>query len=202
MKNLILVLIVVILSSCNNSKIEKETPNQNQIVSDDDIYEIINMVLIESANAIKIDGLKESPYKYLIDKDLDSLFNHNASMEIACVDSAFTKSDLKFINQQIQDRKNFRFKKEFLKIKSLEIISADTIQKMIVEAARNRNENFYGLYFKKYKKWYYTIGLPVFSKDKKTVFIKFNSFRSGQTMVYKKVKNKWVYFCSGGCWAA
>ncbi len=200
MKNLLFLLVVVTFLSCNNSK-NLENFHDNA-VSENDIYEIVNLVLTESENAIKSHGLKESPYKYLIDKDLDSLFNNRDITEIKCIDSAFAKNDFEFIDKQIENRKDFRFKKSLLKIKSLDIISADTIQKMILEGSKSQSESFYSLYFKKYKKWYYTIGLPVFSKDKKTVFVKFNSFRSGQTLVYKKVNNKWKYFCSGGYWVA
>lgn len=200
MKNLLIVLILI-LTSCKNSNQKKEIELENQTITDNDIYEIVNLILKEHDKAMEKDGYKISPYKYILDKDFEPLFNKTDSTYLFKKDTIFSMEDLNFIQKQIIERKNFKFIS--VHIKSKEIISGDTIKKIINEPFKYSGNNFYERYHKKYgKEMFYTIGLPIFSKDKKTVFIKFDSFGWGYSLIYKKVNNKWKYYCEISNWIA
>lgn len=188
------------LSSCKNSDSNTKPNVSTTTITDSDIYEIVNLILDETDNASKIDGLKTNPYKYILDKDLEPLFNRVDSIALLKTDTLFSKEDLKFINKQINSRKDFKFKSDF--IKSKKIIPAEVIQNIMKDCEKNGGR-FYDKFHEKFgDDLYYTIGLPVFSKDKKTVFIKFDSFGSGRTIVYKKIKNNWKYYCLVCAWQA
>lgn len=200
MKNFTFILLLSLLS-CKNSDSNRKLNTENIIsVTDNDIYEIVNFVLDEHDKAMKVDGFKINPYKYILDKDIEPLFNHGDSIVLVKTDTLFSKEDLLYIEKQINNRKNFRFKSNF--IKSKKIISAEIVKSMLNEKGRG-GKSFYEIYERKFgKDMFYTIGLPVFSKNKKIVFIKFDSFGSGKTLIYKKVNNKWKYYCSISDWIA
>ena len=190
----------LILIGCKNFNPENKLEVNNQ-VTDEDIYEIVNFVLEEHDKAMEKDGFKINPYKYILDKDLYELFTKSDSINIFETDTIFSKEDKKYIQHQIDNRKDFRFKSNFIKTKK--IISSDTIYKILHEPSKYPGNNFYERYHNKYCEGeYYSIGLPIFSKDKKTVFIKFDSFGSGYTLIYKKINNKWEYYCQFSNWIA
>ena len=200
MKKLILILFLILIA-CQKSNQVIEVKNTNETsVTDSDIYEIVNLVLYEYDEASKRDGFKENWYKYVLDRDLEPLFTHNDSIVLIETDTLFTKEDLKFIEKQIFERKDFKFQTKFLKSKK--VIRAEIIRNMI-DSCYKYNYSFPKAYLKKFgNDRHYTIGLPVFSKDKKTVFLKIDSYGSGTTMIFKKVNNKWKYYCSTGSWIA
>ena len=119
MKNLIIILLLILIS-CKNDSLEIDNNNKNPNISDQEIYEIINLVLKKRDWALKnVDGLKINPWIYLIDKDTEKLFNRSDSIAIMKTDTIFSKADLKFIEKQIIDRKDFRFKSKFITSKKV-----------------------------------------------------------------------------------
>ena len=117
MKKLILILFLILIA-CQKSNQVIEVKNTNETsVTDSDIYEIVNLVLYEYDEASKRDGFKENWYKYVLDRDLEPLFTHNDSIVLIETDTLFTKEDLKFIEKQIFERKDFKFQTKFLKSK-------------------------------------------------------------------------------------
>jgi hypothetical protein len=198
MKYLILILLTVFLS-CNFSNDKKKNDKQNLSISESEIYEVVNSILDEQDEIMRKDGLEINPYKYVLDKDYEPLFSKNDSILIFKTDTLFSKKDVEFMQKQIVERKNFKFNSD--SIKSKIVISADTIKKLLNR--RPPGNNFFEEYKLRFgKRMFYTIGLPIFSIDKKTVFIKIDSFGSGKTLIYKKVKNKWVYYCQSTNWIA
>lgn len=177
---------------------KKAQPN-SVAVSDSEIYEIVNLVLDEFDEAMRNDGFKVNPYKYLLDRDLEPPLSEDDSIVFTKTDTIFTKEDLIFISSQISDRKNFKFHAD--SIKSKQLLSSDLIKEMIENSYKDRID-FKDTYLQKYGSGCYQIGLPLFSKDKKMVVLRINQFGSGETRVYKKVNEKWKYYCSFGTWIA
>jgi len=125
MKKLV-ILLIIIFAGCKKSGTDTKIDNKITKIEDRDIYEIVNLILEKKDSAvIHIDGLKKSPWQYVIDKDSSPIFNSMDSLTIMKNDSIFSKADLKFIDKQIQDRKDFKFQDGF--IKSKKIISSKTI---------------------------------------------------------------------------
>ena len=104
----------LILIGCKNFNPENKLEVNNQ-VTDEDIYEIVNFVLEEHDKAMEKDGFKINPYKYILDKDLYELFTKSDSINIFETDTIFSKEDKKYIQHQIDNRKDFRFKSNFIK---------------------------------------------------------------------------------------
>ncbi|MFT3796610.1 hypothetical protein [Flavobacterium sp.] len=203
MKNFAIALLSLsIFIGCKNQQ-EKPIPIAAE-VTDKEIYEIVNLVIAEHEQAIKHD-MREgvpSPYQYFLDRSLDPFFNKSDSLKLFSGDSIFSKHDLDFVGRQIQERKNFRYDKDEIKSKTLKVISIDTIRHLIEERKRT-GKGFYELYTKKLGKgWYYSIGIPLFSKDKKTVFINFDTFGAGSSVIYRKINNRWQFYCHVSSWAA
>ncbi len=200
MKNFPLILLLGLLG-CKNANSERKPNAANaSLVTDNDIYEVVNYILDEHDKAMKVDGFKVSPYKYLLDKDCEPLFNHQDSIVLVKTDTLFSKEDRLFVEKQIKDRKNFRFKSDF--IKSKQIIASAIVKEMIREKSET-GKSFYEICERKFgEDRYYTIGLPVFFKNKKMVFIKIDSFGSGQAIILKKINNRWKYYCTTSNWIA
>jgi len=137
-----IVYLFLILISCKNSN-EKYVAIESN-VTDSEIYEVVNLVLSNKEEAIKRDMIKgaESPFKYLLDKDSGKTFDKNDSIKIFTGDSIFSNKDLSFIQKQINSRKNFKFNKDSIQIKSLKIISGDTIRSLIENGLKNPTKNF------------------------------------------------------------
>ncbi|RZL41996.1 MAG: hypothetical protein EOP00_24000 [Pedobacter sp.] len=200
MKILRVLLIILILSGCEKHE-SKKFANKKE-VTDSDIYEIVNLVVKDADNGLKKEGIKRELYKYLLDRDYyGEVFNRADSTVFTKSDTVFSKEDLKFIAQQIKKRKKFKFKQEYIREKV--IISADTIQRMLEKKLTISNYDFYKAFEIRFgNTWYYTIGLPVFSLDKKTAFIKLDGFGSGHSMIYKKINGKWKLHCIISGWIA
>lgn len=197
MKKLFLILLLIPVGCQNLDQVSKADKIN---VTDSDIYEIVNFVLYEYDKESKREGFKENFYKYVLDRDLEPLFTHGDSIALIKTDTLFTKEDKKYIEEQLIERKNFRFQSQFLKSKK--VIRAEIIRNMIDSCYKN-GYNFHKAYLNKFgNDRHYTFGLPVFSKDKKTVFLKIDSLGYGTTMIFKKVNNKWKYYCSTGSWIA
>ncbi len=186
MKYLTLSLILTLLS-CTFSNEKKKNTSQHLSVTESEIYEVVNTVLADEDK-----NFKTSPFKYLLDKDYsEEFFSKRDSIIIFESDTIFSKKDKLFLQKQVIDYKDFRFSRD--SIKSKIVISSDTIKKML--NGRPPGNNFFTAYELRFgEEMFYTIGLPIFSIDKKTVVVKIEGFGSGKTLIYKKVKNKWVYY--------
>jgi len=182
-----LILLLIVLSSCKKANNQIDT---NLKVTDNDIYQVVNFVISERDSFMKLDGIK-GQYKYILDRELEPLFNSEADRYyIKKLDTIFTKEDVKFMQEQILKRKNFKFNSKF--VKSKKVFSADSIKNMINLAIELPDKNFYQIYENKFgKDRFYDISLPLFSKDKKTVLIKFEAMGIGDVSVYKKENGKW-----------
>jgi len=182
--------ILLILIGCGQS-IDKKESNLNKEVTDDDIYEIVNFVTKEHNDEFKKAGIKDFGYKYIVDKDFQPIIVSDSNFYGHKLDTIFTKEDFKFIDFQIQKRKNFRFNGKYTELK---VIPIEVFKKMFKERDKNPQKSFRNLYEEKFgKDLFCIIGLPLFSKDKKTVFIKFAEMGSSYLSIYKKVNNKWKF---------
>ncbi|MFN3755178.1 hypothetical protein [Flavobacterium sp.] len=190
----------LILIGCGNSA-DKNELNKSLVVTDKDIYEVVNFVLNEQDKDWANTGIKNNPYKYIIDKDSEIHFEECELTNAKKIDTIFTKEDLKFIQQQIQNRKDFKFKGKF--IKSKKVISANVIQEIFREIEYNPKKDFYEIYKKEFgNDLYSSIGLPVFSKDKKTVYVKVERLMfGGFSAIYKKENDKWKFHCYLCAWS-
>ncbi|MFC4739950.1 hypothetical protein ACFO3U_08080 [Flavobacterium ponti] len=194
---IIFAFIFLTLFSCKNFN-QEDKLLENIHVTDEEIYEVINLIIGEHDKAMEKDGFKINFYRYVLDRDSEPLFSKTDSLYIFKTDTIFSKNDARFIQQQIINRKEFKFKSNY--IKSKKVISEEIIKNIINERYKT-GQTFYEIYEQKFgENLYYRIGLPVFSVDKKTVFIKFDSFGSGETLIYKKVKNKWRIYCKISNW--
>jgi hypothetical protein len=200
MKILRVLLVIMIFSCCEKHETEKLV-DANEVM-DSEIYEIVNVVIKDADQGLKKDGIKKELFKYLLYRDYyGEVFNKIDSATITQSDTVFSKQDLKFIAQQIKARKKFKFEQKFISNKK--IISADTIQRMLEKKLTIPNYNFYKAFETRFgDSWYYTIGLPVLSLDKKTAFIKLDGFGSGHSMIYKKINNKWQLHFIISTWIA
>ena len=163
--------------------------NVTQKVTDSEIYEVVNLVIMVEKEDLNSTSGQTELYPYLLDRDeYGNVFNRIDSTRLVKSDTIFSKEDLKFIEYQIKDRKHFKFSQKY--IRSKKIISADTIQ-AFRESSLKKGDEFY-----------LKIALPVFSVDKKTVFIKLERYGSGESMIYKKVNDKWKFYCFGSHWQA
>ena len=198
MRSILIFIVISLFTNCTKHEQRNETINK---VTDAEIYEIVNAILEDESKSLKKDGINYDLYKYLLDQDFSSeIFSKHDSLAFIKTDTVFSKGDLEFINMQINERKKFKFQQEFIKSKVL--ISSDTIIQLIDQAYNDRSNDFYDLFITKFGNHrYYTIGVPLFSLDKKTAFIKIDSYPgSGHTMIYKKINGKWKFYCFGVAW--
>jgi hypothetical protein len=180
--NIFLFAIIGIFASCNSKSEVKETP----FVTEKEIYEIVNDICKNlDETSMKDEGQK---YFYLIDND--SIYQDKTKNLVTSLNRYFSSEDMRFINQQIQLRKNFKYKKEFLNSK--QVLSSKTIEQLISKKDNNNRNSFYELYEEKFgKKTFCSISVPLFSLDKKTVFVKVNRLHGGFSLIYQKVNDKW-----------
>jgi len=121
-------------------------------------------------------------------KDGRKVLYSEDSIAITRLDSIFTKEDLDFIFRQNLNSNNFK-QGQYLKGKDL--ISGDTLLKLY-------HLEFWDEFNKRYGKGgFCSISLPIFSKNKDIVIIKYSSSRgrlnaSGGTFIYKKAGGIWV----------
>jgi hypothetical protein len=188
----LLYLAFLLLIGCKNST-DKNEIIRNQVVTDKDIYEIVNFVVREQDSLLRKDGIKNNPYKYIIDRDAEPLLDKRDSVCIHKLDTIFSKEDLIFINAQIQNRKNFKFTGKF--INSKKVLYREVLDSIMKESAKTNYQKHPRKIYEEIfgSDMFYTIGLPVFSKDKNTVLVKFGGDGSGFIAVYKRINNRWKF---------
>jgi hypothetical protein len=187
MKILITFLVSLIIS-CQDFESTKIVKNQNNEITESEIYEVINFILIDIK---KSDSLENFQGKYIVDKTTEPFFittNQNSKKKLK---KYFTNSDFNFMENQLKKSKNFKLEQS--KIIRKTIISKDTLENLIDNNSPQMRDEFMINYEKKFGKYYYDeFSLPLFSVDKKTVLIEINSFLGGGRLIILKKKNqKW-----------
>lgn len=187
MKILITFLVSLIIS-CQDFESNKIVKNQNNEITESEIYEVINFILIDMK---KSDSLENYQGKYIVDKTTEPFFitnNQNSKMKLK---KYFTNSDFNFMENQLKESKNFKLEQS--KIIRKTIISKDTLDNLIDNHSPKRRDEFIINFEKKFGKYYYNeFSLPLFSIDKKTVLIEIKSFLGGGRLIILKKKNqKW-----------
>lgn len=187
MKILITFLVSLIIS-CQDFESTKIVKNQNNEITESEIYEVINFILIDMK---KSDSLENFQGKYIVDKTTEPFFittNQNSKKKLK---KYFTNSDFNFMENQLKKSKNFKLEQSKIIIKT--IISKDTLENLIDNNSPQMRDEFMINYEKKFGKYYYDeFSLPLFSVDKKTVLIEINSFLGGGRLIILKKKNqKW-----------
>ena len=175
----------VLFIGCTNHEKDKTS-----VVTDEDIYMVVNMVLKDLEVSAKLDGIEDS---YLQDElTIPSFIADTVSFKL---NKYFSKAeDLDFIQLQFEARKNFVLLQDSIKTKK--IISKKIIDSFYDEKndSISRKNQILNNYTKKYgNNFYDRLSLPIFSKDKNTVLIDVSYFLGGgKTMIYKKHNGKWI----------
>ena len=182
MKKLALILLAIFFISCN-----KKTELKKELVSEKEIYEVLNTVLIPyEKDNIPLD----SNYVSYDQIDVFEMIKHDSLLSVK-INSAFSKNDIKFINEQRKNIKKFELKQSLLS--NIVVIPMDTINKFL-------KNNFWSKYYQKYgHRGYNEISLPLFSIDKNVVLmsISYNCGSlcgGGSVWIFKKVNGKWQFY--------
>ncbi len=199
MKKILLILIPFLIFSCKKNENTESVRIKNELVSDKEIYEVIISVI---GPPIK-DSLMSTNY---ITEDISMKFIEEEPdfLKDGSLDTLFTPKDIEFIKKQIKTINNFKLKQELLEGKI--VIPSDTLAKF--HTIKNGERTFWDNYRRKYGyKCFYTIGLPLFSLDRKTV-ITISGFTcgglngGGATEVYRKVNGKWILIATLRSWVS
>lgn len=200
MKKIILVILLISsLTSCKkeyshkNKQTEHELPKQ--LVDDKTIYEFLNYNFTTKDSAfIHCDNIMSYElFPYLSQED---------SLTILKLDTIFTKADSDFIFKQVKYSNCFKLKEN--KLTNKKIIELDTTKVF------SNNTEVRGNYWGKILKQngpICSIRMPLFSVDKKTVFIK-TSYNCGMlcgeggTYIYRKVGKKWIRLKTLNAWVS
>lgn len=176
-------LILLLLIHCTKNNLKENIVSQN--VSDQEIYNFIKMVLNDS----KITEMKEGTQNWYI---LDELLPPE-NFEIVNKNNYFTDEDIKFFKKQLDKRKNMKLIQDSIYPKQLlssQII--DSLSTVVNKDGSDRLNNFTLKYTELFGyKHYITFSLPLFSKDKKTIYLERYSLSGGQAIIYRKENGKW-----------
>jgi hypothetical protein len=182
MKKHYYILIILLAAISCNYRPNTTTANYKTLVSDSLICTTLNYFV----NDTSINEFKEC--NRFSDKDCRKVLFQEDSVAILRLDSIFTKEDFDFIFKQNLNSNNY---KQGQCLKGKILIPGDTLLKFY-------HLEFWDEFKKKYGKGgFCTISLPLFSKDKNIVIIKYSYSRgrlnaSGGTFIYKKVGNGWT----------
>ena len=169
-----------ILIGCNSKfSIENEIS-----VSEKEIYQIVNHVCNELDRNTEREG---QTYFYLLENN--SIYFDETKKVRTSLNLYFLKDDIPFIVKQIKSNDSFKFKNSFLNSK--QVLSTKVISQLI-EESKNSKYSFDELYENKFrKKLFYSISVPLFSVDIKTVYVEVNRIHDGFSLLLKKVNGKW-----------
>ena len=180
MKTIILIFLVIINISCNHKTVSEKV-DQNHIVSDKEVYSFLNVVLKKQSKSLTT-CRNEHVLEFIKDnEELESMFN---------------AEDLVFVNKQIENEKKFALNSDYLS--SSNVIPEKIINKLFIDS---KNIDTFWLEFeKKYEtQSYFSVSLPIFSSNKKTVIISTEILNrggfgaSGKT-VYRKINGEWKLY--------
>lgn len=195
MKNITLTLLIFVFFielSCNK-KYETGLDKQvikyvkpKQLVDDQTIYEFLNYNFEHKDPAF-------FDCENIINQEwYPCFFTHEDSLALIKMDTIFTKADTDFIFRQAEYVQYFNLNQTLLPNKN--IIKIDTTK------AYNNDREIRGVYYEElYKKHgpLCTIKMPLFSVDRKTVYISTGLTcgtlcGAGATYIYRKVNGKWI----------
>lgn len=181
LKHFIHIIFLFSIISCinrSNSKIVKS----EKLVSDSLVCVTVNYIINDTIT----DEFKLCTR--FIDRSRFRVLNEEDSLQILKLDSLFSGEDLDFIFKQNSKSLNFNLEKC---IDKKFLISYDTLKKL-------DQEDFWKEYHRKFgKEGFGSISLPLFSKDYKTVIIKYSRTEGrlnagGGTFILKKIGSNWV----------
>lgn len=186
----ILVSIIFFISCSNPTKKEK---TDSEKVTEEDIYMIIKMVLNDSKALEILEGTQDC---YILDELKIPHYFDSTNHSTFKLSNYFTKEDLKFIKKQIDERKEMKLVQDSIYPKQLlssEII--DSLTNIVNREGSDRKNNFIKKYTQKFgDRDYTTYSLPLFSKDKKTVYIEQSSIFGGHAIICRKENGKWKFY--------
>lgn len=188
--------IIIFFISCSNPT--KKEAIESESVTGQDIYMFIKMVLNDSKALEILEGTQDW---YILDELKIPHYFDSTNHSTFKLSNYFTNEDLKFIKKQIDERKEMKLVQDSIYPKQLlssEII--DSLTNIVNREGSDRLNNFIKKYTQKFgNQSYEMFSLPVFSKDKKTVYIERSELNSGRAIIYKKENGKWKEF-SGIIW--
>ncbi|AWA31150.1 hypothetical protein HYN48_14190 [Flavobacterium magnum] len=185
-------LFILALSSLSCNKEVKNTESENGVISESDLYSVIN--------SLQNCALKGTIYYSENDTPYDKNF-----IETYKLDSIFSTEDVDFFRKQM--KKATDFKLDIRKTKCDRIITKHNINKMRLESKTDE------IFWEKIRMKYGPltclayIKLPIFSKDKNYVIFSSNYSTGphslgGSIEIYKKINNKWKRFHSLSGWVS
>lgn len=199
MKKILFLLIPFLILSCKKNENIPGVQLENKLVSEKEIYEVLISVLGTTSK----DRLMSTNY---ITEDISMKFIEvePAFLGERSLDTFFTPKDIDFIKKQIKTINNFKLKQELLEGKI--VIPSDTLAKF--QTNKNGKGTFWDNYTRKYgNNCFYSISLPLFSLDRKTV-ITISSINCGSlggggaTEVYRKTNGKWMLIATLSNWGS
>lgn len=178
-----------IIFACSNYNSKK---NQFKKVNVQDIYFAINMVF---NNLQKDEVMEGNQIPYLVDVIAKPQYpNENPSLKKR-IDSIFS-NDSTFIDNQLKQSKNLMLEQDSVKFKKLISYKLlEEIKTKINPNSKDRKSDFIKSYHKEFgPKHFYTVSIPIFSRNKKIFIIEVNTLNGGTTYVYKKKGTKWIHY--------
>lgn len=200
MKKIVLLMLLVFSSiSCKKEYHYKDKYSKHELskqpVDDKTIYDFLNYNFTSNDSAFKNCNniTNHELHPYLSSKD---------SLAILKMDTIFTKADLDFIFKQVKYSHYFKLKKN--KLLNKKIIELDTT-KIFSNKADVRE--YYWDKILKQNGSLCSIRMPLFSVDKKTVYIS-TSYSCGMlcgegaTYIYRKVGKEWIKLKTLNAWVS
>ncbi|RXR30688.1 hypothetical protein EQG68_11580 [Flavobacterium piscinae] len=167
--------------------IKKHDTNE-EIVTEGDICMIIKTVLDGSTTINNLDGNQDW---YVLDELLPP-----EHFEISNKNNYFTDIEFKVIQKQLDERKKMKLIQDSIYPKQL--LSSKVIDSIITivdEEGSDRKNNFIKKYTQKFgDKNYIIYSLPLFSRDKKTVYIEQSDIFGGKAIYCRKENGKWKFY--------
>ena len=187
MKKMFYLLSLSILIGCNNKESVKLTERvvySNKFAPETSVYSLLNFVLSTEA---------KNSGKYITENLSNYIYPGQKEYFVVDNDSLFDKEDIKFIHTQIAQDTSFRLNQSLIKDKI--VISFDTLFKL--KKKGERSYEFWERFDAKYgQKEFYSIGLPLFTVDRKTAIVKYGYHcgslcGGGEVAIFKLIAGKW-----------
>ncbi|GGD24009.1 hypothetical protein [Flavobacterium orientale] len=175
-------LVGLILLSCSNSN----TKVNPEAVTDHEVYAALKLAI----NDLKLHEKQDGTENYYIEDVLKApVFKTKLPRPTEKLTTYFSEEDLAFLEKQLAERENYQLAQDSISPKKL--ISHQTIDSLTASSNYNKNE-FLKNYNLKFGENYFTsFSLPLYSLDKKTIYIDCNTIFGGRSIIYKKTNGKW-----------
>lgn len=173
-----------------------------QVIDDKTIHEVINSLL-----AIKRTGeAEENNYitNIIDDFSYDELSSED-SIVLKKMDTIFTQQDREFIYEQAKYKPYFKIKKEF--IKGYTVLLSDTVKVKQQGYHEDGSNNLKHDFRSKYGNGFYTISMPLFTKNRHYALISVSnccggSCGSGISFIVRNTKSGWKIIYSYNHWVS